>query len=95
MKKLIVMDLAQICGSDLTSGTSDEKCEYMEYDRAHVSASHFWSLITESSAALHDHWSNGSMQGASQGTSSQGTLSKVLKTMACQVHTISRRGEYD
>jgi len=32
MKKLIVMDLVRICGSDLTSGTSDEKCECMGYD---------------------------------------------------------------
>jgi hypothetical protein len=43
---------------------------------AHVSASHFRSLITESSAALHDNWSYGSMQGTSQGTSSQGALSE-------------------
>jgi hypothetical protein len=32
MKKLIVTDLVQICGSDLTSGTSDEKHECMGYD---------------------------------------------------------------
>jgi hypothetical protein len=32
MKKLIVMDLVWICGLDLTSGTSDEKRKYMEYD---------------------------------------------------------------
>ncbi|KAG2132275.1 hypothetical protein BD769DRAFT_1386544 [Suillus cothurnatus] len=30
------MDPARICGSDLTSGTSDEKHKYMEYDRAHL-----------------------------------------------------------
>jgi len=32
MKKLIMMDPVQICGSDLTSGTSDEKREWMGYD---------------------------------------------------------------
>jgi hypothetical protein len=32
MKKLIVMDLVWICGSDLTSRTSDEKHECMGYD---------------------------------------------------------------
>jgi hypothetical protein len=32
MKKLIVTDLVWICGSDLTSGTLDEKCECMGYD---------------------------------------------------------------
>jgi len=32
MKKLIAMDPVRICGSDLTSGTSDEKCECMGYD---------------------------------------------------------------
>jgi hypothetical protein len=32
MKKLIVMDPVQICGSDLTSGTLDEKRECMGYD---------------------------------------------------------------
>jgi hypothetical protein len=88
MKKLIVMDPARICGSDLTSGTSDEKHKYMEYDRAHVSASHFQSLITESSAALHDHWSYGSMQGTSQGTSSQGTLSEGTSFWDVPFHSI-------
>jgi hypothetical protein len=33
MKKLIATDPVQICGSDLTSGTSDEKHECMGYDR--------------------------------------------------------------
>jgi len=32
MKKLIVTDPVWICGSDLTSGTSDEKCKCMGYD---------------------------------------------------------------
>jgi hypothetical protein len=32
MKKLIVMDPVRICGSDLTSGTLDEKRECMGYD---------------------------------------------------------------
>jgi len=32
MKKLIMTDLVRICGSDLTSGTSDEKHECMGYD---------------------------------------------------------------
>jgi len=37
MKKLIVMDLEQICGSDLVSGISDEKHKCMGYDsRANV-----------------------------------------------------------
>jgi hypothetical protein len=34
MKKLIITDLVQICGLDLTSGTLDEKHKYMEYDTA-------------------------------------------------------------
>jgi len=33
MKKLIVTDPVRICGSDLISGTLDEKCKYMGYDR--------------------------------------------------------------
>jgi hypothetical protein len=32
MKKLIIMDPVWICGLDLISGTSDEKCKYMGYD---------------------------------------------------------------
>jgi hypothetical protein len=32
MKKLIVMDPVRICGSDLTSGTLDEKRKCMGYD---------------------------------------------------------------
>jgi len=32
MKKLIATDLVWICGSDLASGTSDEKRECMGYD---------------------------------------------------------------
>jgi hypothetical protein len=32
MKKLIIMDLVQICGSHLVPGTSDEKHECMGYD---------------------------------------------------------------
>jgi ribonuclease HI len=36
MKKLIVTDPVRICGSDLTSGTLDEKRECMGYDRSAI-----------------------------------------------------------
>jgi hypothetical protein len=40
MKKLIVMDPVWICGSDLTSGTLDEKRECMGYDRLNHNKEH-------------------------------------------------------
>jgi hypothetical protein len=47
MKKLIVMDPVRICGSDLTSGTSDEKRECMGYDNDPIlSFSHFSCLFS-------------------------------------------------
>jgi len=48
MKKLIVTDLVWICGSDLASGTSDEKREYMGYDT--------WPVYPECLAlGIHSH----------------------------------------
>jgi len=41
MKKLIVTDPVRICGSDLTSGTSDEKRECMGYDTESKSGVNF------------------------------------------------------
>jgi hypothetical protein len=38
MKKLIVTDPVWICGSDLVSGTSDEKRKYMGYDTQQASS---------------------------------------------------------
>jgi hypothetical protein len=45
MKKLIITDPAWICGSDLVSGTLDEKRECMEYDTLTFSCTTTYSFV--------------------------------------------------